>query len=68
MGRMSELHIEMQEMEEAQQIERAQEELAEMRATTKDWWTEQDQEMDAEEERALELKAEIQEYRTQGYM
>lgn len=33
-----------------------------------DWWKQQDDEMTAEEERQIEILAEIQEYRTQGYM
>jgi hypothetical protein len=33
-----------------------------------DWWRDQDAEMDQEEMKAIESLAEIQEYRTQGYM
>lgn len=33
-----------------------------------DWWREQDAEMQRREEEEIEILAEIQEYRTQGYM
>ena len=70
MGYFSEKQIEMEELELAE--EENQEDMSchfdERNYLDGGWWANQDAEMREEELAHIELLAEIQEYRSQGYM
>ena len=58
-----------QEQEEQEQSDREIAlDLDAMSSADSEWWREQDAELTAEELQTVESLAEIQEYRTQGYM
>ena len=69
MGYYSEMDIEMQDEEFVLSDDELQALDFDLRdADDSDWWQAQDAELEAEELAHIERLAEIQEYRTQGYM
>jgi hypothetical protein len=66
MGYFKQIDIEQQELE----LNLAEQALDfdENNYTDGAWWSEQDAEMREQEQKQIEAQAEIQEYRTQGYM
>ena len=62
--------IELEEKEEREALEQMALDLDEIAKIldTDEWWREQDRDMEKEELEMIEALAEIQEYRTKGYM
>jgi len=78
-SRMKRLALELEELERGdalQELENLDAELETLDfdkhnptiSDDRDWWRQQDAELDREETDAIERQAEIQEMRTQGYM
>jgi hypothetical protein len=78
-GRFKNLDVQIQELEEGialLELENLERELRPLDfdccdpdySDDVDWWKQQDAELEREELEEIERKAEIQEYRTQGYM
>ena len=61
--------LDEQQQEELEELEREQGlDLDAIYSADGEWWREQDSDMTSEELADIEARAEIQEYRTQGYM